>query len=120
MPLYENMTINVTRNHLTAFWPLIGLPSVNLNSTGGAHAARSMLDVVLSLDTTGSLVLSNNVTDNVQGLTYTTIQDAVSAFINAMNPSSGDPRGPKNRYRSLCGHHVPQRWQRPEQYVPVE
>ena len=109
MALYENMTINVTRSHPTAFWPLVGLPSVNLHSSGGAHAARSMLDVALSLDTTGSLVLSHNLTDQVQGVTYTTIQDAVTAFINAMNPSSADPRGPKigiGRYAGIMCQNV--------------
>src|SRR5216684_1407248 len=91
----ENMTLNVTRNHPNAFWPLVGINSVNLQGAGGAHAARSMLDVVLSLDTTGSLVNSHNLSDSTLGVTYTTIQDAVTAFINAMDPTSGDPRGPK-------------------------
>jgi Flp pilus assembly protein TadG len=94
-PLVENMSINVTRNHSTAFWPLIGVPSVSMRGNGGAHAARSMLDVFISLDTTGSLVNSQNLTDNVRGLTYTTVQDAVVAFINAMGPTTTDPRGPK-------------------------
>jgi Flp pilus assembly protein TadG len=93
--LYENMTVDVTRSHPNSFWPLIGLNSVNLHGVGGAHAARSMLDVYLSLDTTGSLVTSQNLTDKVKGVTYTTIQDAVTAFVNAMNPTSNDPRGAK-------------------------
>src|SRR5260370_40017116 len=93
--LFENMTLNVTRTHPNAFWPLVGINTVDLHSNGGAHAARSMLDVYLSLDTTGSLVNSGNLTDKVRGLTYTTVQDAMSAFINAMNPSANDPRGAK-------------------------
>jgi hypothetical protein len=93
----ENMTLNATRNHPTAFWPLIGINSVNLQGSGGAHAARSMIDVMLSLDTTGSLVISQNLSDFVQpGQSgWTTVQDALLAFINAMNITSGDPRGPK-------------------------
>jgi Flp pilus assembly protein TadG len=92
--IIENMSLSVTRNHPNSFWPLVGINSVNLQGAGGAHAARSMLDVVLSLDTTGSLVTSHNLTDSYLG-TYTTVQDAVTAFINALAPTSGDPRGPK-------------------------
>jgi hypothetical protein len=96
VPLIENMTITANRSHPNAFWPLVGINSVNLQSVGGAHAARSMLDVVLSLDTTGSLVNSNNLSDFTIGPTNaTTVQDAVVAFVNAMNPTNGDPRGPK-------------------------
>jgi Flp pilus assembly protein TadG len=92
----ENMSLSVTRRHATAFWPLVGLPSVTMNDAGAAHAAHNMVDVMLSIDTTGSLVLSNNLQDLTGGLPGyggTTVQDAVAAFITQMNPTTGDPRG---------------------------
>jgi Flp pilus assembly protein TadG len=91
----ENMTLNVTRNHPNSFWPLVGINSVNLNGQGAAKAQHSMLDIMMSLDTTGSLVSSHNLTDATTGQYYTTIQDAVTAFINQINPTTADNRGPK-------------------------
>lgn len=94
-PPAEAVHVDVTRSHPTAFWPLVGIPSVNLHGGANAHAGRSMLDIVLSLDTTGSLVLSNNLYDYTLSQGGTTIQDAVAAFINQINPTPGDPSGPK-------------------------
>jgi hypothetical protein len=74
---------------------LVGVNSVNMRGNGGAHSARSMLDVVLSLDTTGSLVSSNNLYDYTSNKGGTTVADAVTAFIQQINPTTTDPRGPK-------------------------
>jgi Flp pilus assembly protein TadG len=83
---YENINLTVTRNHPTAFWPLIGINSVQMQDTGSAHSARGMVDVMLTLDTTGSEVISGSLGS---------IQQAVGAFITTMSPSTTDPRGPK-------------------------
>ena len=85
-PIIENLTLSVTRNHPNAFWPLVGLNSVTLRDAGGAHAARGMVDVMLSLDTTYSEVYTGS---------FTSIQTAVASFINTMNPTTADPRGPQ-------------------------
>ncbi|GAC1324556.1 MAG: hypothetical protein NVSMB2_22740 [Chloroflexota bacterium] len=83
--IVENLSVSVTRNHATAFWPLVGINSVSMRDAGGAHAARGMVDVLLSLDTTYSEVYTGS---------FTSIQNAVVTFINTMNPSTTDPRGP--------------------------
>jgi hypothetical protein len=93
--IIENLELKVTRAHPTAFWPLIGISSVNLRGAGSAGAARNMLDVMLTLDTTGSLVLSSNLYDYTVGSGGTTIVDAAQAFSNAMVSPVPDPRGPK-------------------------
>lgn len=93
-PIYDGISVSVQKNHPTAFWPLVGVPRVTLNDAAQAHGAHTMIDVMLSLDTTGSLVQSGNLSDYHQGLTsYTTIADAVVSFVNEMNPVKGDPRG---------------------------
>lgn len=92
--IIENLTLTATRKHPTSFWPLIGINNVNIQGVGAAGAARSMLDVMLTLDTTGSLVQSSNLYDYTTGSGGTTIVDASKAFIDAMI-TSADPRGPK-------------------------
>ena len=93
--LIENMTLSVTKNHPTSFWPLVGINSVTMSGQGGAHAQHSMLDIFLSLDTTGSLVLSGNLYDFTTSSGGTTVQDAVTTFINQINPVVTNNRGPK-------------------------
>ena len=83
-PFPENITVAVTRNHPTSFWPLIGISSVNMVDVGSARAARGMIDVMLSLDTTASMDQE-----------FPALRAAVTAFVNSMNPSSTDPRSPR-------------------------
>ncbi|HEV7666413.1 MAG TPA: pilus assembly protein TadG-related protein [Chloroflexota bacterium] len=85
-PQYENIQLSVTRNHPTAFWPLIGINQVSMHDAGSAHAARNMVDVMLSLDTTGSEVISGSLAS---------IQAAVGSFVTTMAPSTTDTRGPQ-------------------------
>src|SRR5262249_52378879 len=80
-PYPENISVSVTRNHPTAFWPLVGINNVNMYDAGSAHAARGMIDVMLSLDTT------NSMQDQ-----FGDLRSAVDQFVIAMNPSSSDPR----------------------------
>jgi Flp pilus assembly protein TadG len=83
-PVLENIRLDVTRNHATAFWPLVGIPKVNMVAGGSAHAARGLIDVMLSLDTTNSMSAE-----------FPALQGAVSDFVDAMNPSVADPRSPR-------------------------
>ncbi len=85
-PLRENLTVTVTRDHPTDFWPIIGINQVTLQGSGNGRAARGMVDVMLSLDTTGSEVIAGS---------FPSIQQAVVDFINQMNPTTSDPRGPR-------------------------
>jgi len=90
----ENMQLTVTRNHQTFFWPLIGINSVNMQGSGGARAARAMTDIMLTLDTTASMYLAGFIADPPRN-DFQALRDAVEAFINQVNPSTSDPRGPK-------------------------
>jgi Flp pilus assembly protein TadG len=78
-PYLDNLRISVTRDHPTAFWPLIGINNVSMNSSGSARAARGMVDAWLSLDTTFSMVM----TDSMDAL-----RDATKAFINELIPEA--------------------------------
>ena len=49
----ENIVLNVTKNHPTYFWQIVGLGNIPLPGSGSATSARGMVDVMLSLDTTG-------------------------------------------------------------------
>jgi hypothetical protein len=79
----ENITLQVTRDHPTAFWPLVGISNVSMNGGGSAHAAHGLIDVMLVMDTTGSMVSSGSIPE---------LQHAVAGFVSAMNPNLGDPR----------------------------
>jgi Flp pilus assembly protein TadG len=85
-PILENIGLTVTRDHKTAFWPLAKINQVSMSGGGGAHAARGMVDVMLALDTTYSQVATG---------TFPSIQSATAAFIESMNPSTSDTRGPQ-------------------------
>ncbi len=82
--VYDGISVNVTRDHPTAFWPLIGVPQVTLQGSAQARGARTMVDVMLSLDMTLSEVITGSIAD---------ISSASAAFINSMNPTQGDPGG---------------------------
>jgi Flp pilus assembly protein TadG len=84
--IIDNISIDVTRQHQTFFWPLVGLSSVLMHDGGAAHSSRGMVDVMLSLDTTYSEVATG---------TFPSIQQAVVSFINTMAPTTSDPRGPQ-------------------------
>jgi Flp pilus assembly protein TadG len=93
--VYTGISVDVTRNHPTAFWPLVGVPQVTMHNAGSAQGARSMLDVMLSMDTTGSLVVTGDLTDTTQGVTGTQLINAILGFVQQLNPTTSDPLGPK-------------------------
>jgi len=93
--VYTGISVNVTRNHPTAFWPLVGVPQVTLHNAGAAQGASNMMDIMLAMDTTGSLVLTGDLTDTGMGKTGTTLSSAITNFVQQLNPTSTDPLGPK-------------------------
>jgi Flp pilus assembly protein TadG len=102
--VYTGISVDVTRNHPTAFWPLVGVPQVTLHSAGSAQSARSMMDIMLSMDTTGSLVSTGDLTDTGSGKTGTTLVNAITNFVQQLNPTTTDPLGPKigiSRYAGI-------------------
>jgi Flp pilus assembly protein TadG len=85
-PNPDNMRLDVSRQHPTAFWPLIGVPQVTVSGGGQARAARSLIDVVVAIDTTLSEQQSGSIPQ---------LQTATDQFVAAMAPDTSDPRGPR-------------------------
>lgn len=92
--LRENLSLTVTQDHPTFFWTLVGINNVQMQGSAGAHAARSMVDIMLSLDTTGSMYLAG-LFDGSGRNDFQALRDAAEAFVQQMNPTSTDPRGPR-------------------------
>lgn len=92
----------------TAFWPLVGINQVELNARAAAQASRTMADIMLSLDLTGSMELSG--TNDLPNL-----RDAVESFVNQINPSASDPRGAKIGIARFAGVRCTWYWNGPDQ-----
>jgi len=86
--LNETIVVTVSRIKPTYFWRVFLINTVTVQGTATAVANRGMVDIILSLDLTGSMQLSG--TNDEQNL-----RDAVVSFVNTMNPSTADTRGPK-------------------------
>lgn len=86
--LVDTATVTVTRQQGMFFWRAIGINQVTISKSATASANGAMVDVMLSLDTTGSMEMSGT-NDLAQ------LRQAVADFVNQMNPSSTDPFGPK-------------------------
>ncbi len=84
-PIRDNIVLTVNKVKPTYFWLLVGVNNVNINATSGATAGRGLVDIMLTLDTTGSMGTTG----------IAALRLAVRDFVNQMNPSTGDPRGPK-------------------------
>jgi Flp pilus assembly protein TadG len=82
----DTMRVNGTVALPTRFWRVIGISTTNISQSATAAAGAGMVDVMLSLDLSGSMQLAG--TDDLPNL-----RDAVVAFINQMQITSGDPRG---------------------------
>jgi Flp pilus assembly protein TadG len=85
-PVVENIDIRVSRTHATSFWRLVGINNVTNQDGGRAQAARGLIDVMLVMDTTNSMVASGSIPAE---------QAAVADFVGAMNPTLSDPRSPR-------------------------
>jgi Flp pilus assembly protein TadG len=83
---HDTMTIVGTVAKPTSFWRIIGINTTNLNQRAVAAAGAGMVDVMLSLDLSGSMQLSGTAD-------LANLQNAVAAFITQMQIQSADPRG---------------------------
>ncbi len=81
----DNIVVTVNKVKPTFFWLLVGVNNVNINATSGATASRGLVDVMLTLDTTGSMGPAG----------IAALQAAVRDFVFQMNPSTANPRGPR-------------------------
>jgi Flp pilus assembly protein TadG len=93
IPIYDSISIDVKRAHPTTFWPVVGIPTVTLDGSGQAKAARGMVDVMLSLDLTGSENTSGSIPSSASTSGSYPIQDAVAGFVRQMRLQASDPRG---------------------------
>jgi Flp pilus assembly protein TadG len=99
----DMMRINGTVVMPTRFWRVIGIQTTTLNQLATAAAGGGMADVMLSLDTSGSMERSG--TNDLGQL-----QDAVVAFIDQMRVDSADPRGTQVGIARFAG--IKCRWDR--------
>jgi Flp pilus assembly protein TadG len=83
---HDTMTIVGTVAKPTSFWKIIGINTTTLNQRATAAAGAGMVDVMISLDLSGSMQLSG--TNDL-----TNLRSALVAFVNQMHITSGDPRG---------------------------
>jgi hypothetical protein len=84
----ESVAVDVRRRRDTFFIRLVDIDEYHVAGAATAAVDRKMIDIMLSLDLTGSMELSG--TNDLQQL-----RDAVSDFINMVNPSTSNPLGPK-------------------------
>lgn len=82
----DTMQVSGTVVKPTSFWKAIGINSTTLNQSATAVSTGGMVDVMLSLDLTGSMELSGG-----SDLVY--LRQAVDAFIEQMQISSSVTRG---------------------------
>jgi Flp pilus assembly protein TadG len=82
----QSVQIVVTRTHPTMFVQILGYPTISFTVQATASAGQQMVDVMLSLDLTGSMELSG--TNDLQNL-----RNAVVTFVNQMNLSPSAPLG---------------------------
>ncbi|HZO28535.1 MAG TPA: pilus assembly protein TadG-related protein [Chloroflexota bacterium] len=82
----DTMQINGTVVKPTSFWKAIGINSTTITQRATAVSTGGMVDVMLSLDLTGSMEMSGN--DDLGNL-----RNAVNAFIDQMQLSTTVTRG---------------------------
>jgi len=80
----ETVRIDAVRRHATFFLRYFGMPETSFGFTTRAGIGGTPLDVVLSVDTTNSMVDVQN-----------ELPIAVKAFVDQLNPSTATPNGPK-------------------------
>jgi Flp pilus assembly protein TadG len=100
---HDTMQVNGTVVKPTSFWKVIGINSTTINRTSTAVASGAMVDVMLSLDTSGSMERSG--TDDLGQL-----RDAVVDFINQMQVDPANTRGTQVGIARFAG--IKCRWDR--------
>ena len=84
----QTVTLQITHQHSTFFIQLLGINTIPISVQASASSANPMVDVMLSLDLTGSMELSG--TNDLAHL-----RSAVVSFINQVNLTANSPRGPQ-------------------------
>jgi Flp pilus assembly protein TadG len=84
----QTWSVTTSRKVSLTFGSFVGTPSQCVQASAEAKASTDMLDIMLSLDTTGSMELSG--TEDFEQL-----RDAVVEFIKQVNPDPANPRSPK-------------------------
>jgi Flp pilus assembly protein TadG len=100
---HDTMQVNGTVVKPTSFWKVIGINSTTLNRTATAVASGGMVDVMLSLDVSGSMERSG--TDDLGQL-----RDAVVEFIMQMQVDPANARGSQVGIARFAG--IKCRWDR--------
>jgi Flp pilus assembly protein TadG len=108
---YDRMRIDGTVVRPTSFWKVIGINSTTLNRTSTAVSSGGMVDVMLSLDLTGSMELSGT---NDMG----NLRVAVDAFIDQMQIHPTNPRGTRMGISRWAGVNCS--WTRGTQANPTD
>ncbi len=92
----ELVRVDATRTEPTFFLRIIGINSVSFGATTEAVFGAQNLDVVLSIDTTGSM------TGQMSQLVL-----AARAFLDQLNPSTSNPNGPQLALDVFHGKNAP-------------
>ncbi|HVA25241.1 MAG TPA: TadE/TadG family type IV pilus assembly protein [Chloroflexota bacterium] len=82
----NRMQVSVVRQYNTYFLKLLGLNTIQMSNAATAEASPGMADIALTLDLTGSMKLATS-----NGLSE--LQNAVTEFINDVNPNTSNPTG---------------------------
>jgi Flp pilus assembly protein TadG len=82
---YDTLRITAAVVKPTLFWKVIGISSTTLNQAATAAASGGMVDVMLSLDLSGSM--------DINGTDLPNLRTAVKAFISKMQIVANEPRG---------------------------
>ncbi len=101
-PSGQTVTVDGTLRRRTFFLQMIGVNEVSLGSSVTATAGGNPIDVVLSVDTTGSM-----------GDVPTELKNAVAAFVDQLSPSASMTSGPKVSLAVFAGRVAPSRGQPP-------
>jgi hypothetical protein len=84
----DRITIDVNNTKPTMFWKMLGIQSTTSRGHSVAQPGSALVDVMLSLDLTGSMEMSGT-NDMAQ------LRQAVVDFLNQINPDANNPMGPK-------------------------
>ncbi len=112
----ERMRIEVTRRRETAFIRVIGIEEATVAAVAEAEASRSMIDIFLTLDLTGSMELSG--TNDLSQL-----RRAVVQFVGQFSLTTADPRSPRigmARWAGIkCGWDRSADWMYGDRYIDL-
>jgi Flp pilus assembly protein TadG len=84
----DTITVEVDNTKPTMFWKMLGIQTTTSHVRSVARPGSALVDVMLSLDLTGSMEMSGT-NDMAQ------LRQAVVDFINQLNPDAANPMGPK-------------------------